>query len=76
MQKIIGVDLDEVLSETIDQVLEINNNEVNGLKINKKDVNNYYLHEIEQLNLSIEDAVEFFDKLWNSDKKWEIKAIE
>lgn len=75
MQKIIGVDLDEVLSETIGQVLEMNNNEINGIKITREDVNNYYLHEIERLNLSIEDAVGFFDKLRNSDKKWEVKPI-
>lgn len=76
MQKIIAVDLDEVLSETIDQVLEVNNYEINGIKITKEDVNNYYLYEIERLNLSIEDAVGLFDKLWNSDKKWEVKPIE
>lgn len=76
MQKIIAVDLDEVLSETIDQVLEVNNYEINGMKIVKEDVSSYYLHEIERLNLSIEDSVGLFDKLWNSDKKWEVKPIE
>lgn len=76
MQKTIAVDLDEVLSETINQVLEVNNYEVNGMKIVKEDVSSYYLHEIERLNLSIEDSVGLFDKLWNSDKKWEVKPIE
>lgn len=49
--KIIAVDLDEVLSETIDQVLEVNNYQVNGMKITKEDVSSYYFHEIERLNL-------------------------
>ncbi len=73
--KIIAVDLDEVLSETIDQVLEVNNYQVNGMKITKEDVSSYYFHEIERLNLWIEDDVEIFDKLWNSDKKREVKPL-
>jgi len=74
--KIIAVDLDEVLSETIDKVLEVNNYEVNGMKITKKDVSSYYFHEIERLNLWIGDDVKLFDRLWNSDKKREVKPLE
>lgn len=74
--KIIAVDLDEVLSETIDQVLEVNNYEINGIKIVKEDVSSYYFHEIERLNLGIEDDVKIFDKLWLSEKKREVKPVE
>lgn len=42
--KMIAVDLDEVLSETIDGVLAVNNYEINGTKIQKENIKNYNLH--------------------------------
>jgi hypothetical protein len=74
--KIIAVDIDEVLSETIDAVLEVNNYEINGMKITKEDLTSFYFHEIEKLNISTEDSVKVFDKLWDSEKKREVKPIE
>lgn len=74
--KIIAVDLDEVLSETIDGVLAVNNYEINGTKIKKENIRNYNLHWNEELKLNKDDDLKIFDKLWNSDKKREVKPVE
>lgn len=74
--KIIAVDIDEVLSETIDAVLEVNNYEINWMKIAKEDVSSFYFHEIERLNIWIEEDVKIFDKLWLSEKRRDVKPVE
>nr|MDD3720157.1 hypothetical protein [Candidatus Gracilibacteria bacterium] len=57
-KKIIGVDLDEVLAETLDRCLEYNNYMIGNLKISKDNVRDYYLHKKYEINL--EDSVEWF----------------
>lgn len=57
-KKIIWVDLDEVLAETLDRCLEYNNYMIGNLKISKDNVRDYYLHKKYEINL--EDSVEWF----------------
>ena len=45
-QKIIGIDMDEVLSETIDGVLEFNNYHFNNIPITREDITNYYIYHM------------------------------
>lgn len=76
MNKIIAVDIDEVLSETVDAVLEVNNHEINWMKITKEEVSSFYFHEIERLNIWTEEDVKIFDKLWLSEKRRDVKPVE
>lgn len=60
MQKIIGVDLDEVLSETIDGVLKFHKYQINGIEAHKEDISDYYIFNIEKYKLTKEDAIKYF----------------
>lgn len=60
MEKIIGVDLDEVLSETIDGVLKFHNYEINGIPAHREDITDYYLWDIDRYNLKQEEGVKYF----------------
>ncbi|MEI8008547.1 MAG: hypothetical protein WCI00_03895 [bacterium] len=48
MEKIIGIDLDEVLSETIDGVLKFHNHIINGIPASKNDISAYYLRDVDK----------------------------
>jgi len=74
--KIIWVDLDEVLSETMDFLLEKNDNKIGDYKIIKEDIKDYYIHKIPDLDLSVEEAIEWFQIPMNNDIiNLEIKAV-
>ncbi len=60
MEKIIGVDLDEVLSETIDGVLKFHNYQINGIPAHREDITDYYLWDIDKYGLNQEDGVKYF----------------
>lgn len=60
MEKIIGIDLDEVLSETVDGVLKFHNYQINGIPAHKEDISDYYIFNIEKYNLNKEDAIKYF----------------
>lgn len=74
--KIIWVDLDEVLSETMDFLLNKNDNKIGNYKIVKEDIKNYYIHKIPNLDLSLEEAIEWFQIPMNNDIfNLKIKAV-
>lgn len=58
---IIGIDIDEVLSETLDFAIAHHKGKIAGIPIKRDDVKNYYLpdNEIFQ-DVSQEEAVNFF----------------
>lgn len=60
MEKIIGIDLDEVLSETVDGVLKFHNYQINGIPAHKEDISDYYIFNIQKYNLNKEDAITYF----------------
>ena len=65
--KIIWVDLDEVLNELLNYVLEYNDYKIWSYEINRSDIKDYYIHKMEGVNISPEDAIEWFKKpmLWD-----------
>lgn len=60
MQKVIGVDLDEVLSETVDGVLKFHGYQINGKPATRDDITNYYIFNIEKYGLSKEEGIRYF----------------
>ena len=60
MQKTIGVDLDEVLSETVDGVLKFHNYQINGIPAARSDITAYYLWDIDKFWMTKEDWVKYF----------------
>jgi len=60
--KIIWVDLDEILAELLDYLLEYNNYKIWNLDIKREDVKNYYMHKMPELDISLDEAVSWFRK--------------
>ncbi|PJA49087.1 MAG: hypothetical protein CO170_00600 [candidate division SR1 bacterium CG_4_9_14_3_um_filter_40_9] len=75
MEKIIGVDLDEVLSQTLDDALKYNKYMFNGIPIKRKDVLNYYIHQIPKYNAGVEDSKQWFDNFLASKKANSLKPV-
>lgn len=60
MEKIIGIDLDEVLSETIDGTLKFHDYQINGISAHKEDISDYYIFNIDKYSITKEDAIRYF----------------
>jgi len=74
--KIIWVDLDEVLAELLDYILEYNSYKIWSYEINKEEIKDYYIHRIENLNITAEEAIEWFRKPMLEDiKNFKVKPI-
>ena len=58
--KIIWVDLDEVLSELLDHILEYNNNMIWKQAINRNEVTDYYVHRMDNVDITLEEAIDWF----------------
>ncbi|HEY6437006.1 MAG TPA: hypothetical protein VIY47_10470 [Ignavibacteriaceae bacterium] len=55
MTKIIGIDLDEVLAETLDKILEDNNYILAGKEVSREDILDYYIFNNKHLNISLDE---------------------
>lgn len=75
MKKIIGVDMDEVLSETLDDALKYNKYMFNGIPIKRKDVLNYYIHQMPKYAADDIYAKRWFDNLLASKKANNLKPV-
>lgn len=74
--KIIWVDLDEVLAELLEFVLEYNDYKIWSFEINRNDIKDYYIHRMEWLNITAEQAIEWFRKPMLEDiKTFKVKPI-
>lgn len=62
MTKVIWVDLDEVLAELLDLILEYNNYKIWNYSLNKNDIKYYYIHKMDNLDISLEEAISWFRK--------------
>jgi 5'(3')-deoxyribonucleotidase len=60
MNKIIAVDLDEVLAETIYALLKKHNGKIANVKMSWDDFSSYNLWEIKKLNITKNKAVTIF----------------
>ena len=49
MQEIRGIDLDEVLFETMDGLLDFHNHQINGIHVTREDITDYHIHKIKKL---------------------------
>lgn len=73
--KIIGVDLDEVLAETVDYCLFYNKNKICWKTVNKEDIKKYYIHHMVEYDISKEEAIEWFRNPMIDDINLEIKPV-
>lgn len=60
--KIIWVDLDEVLAELLDYILEYNNYKIGEHTIDKNKIKDYHIHLLPELNVTKNEAIEWFRK--------------
>ena len=75
MTKIIWIDLDEVLAESIDKLLEDNNFILWLKKVTKDDILTYHLADNKHLNISLEESIRYFHNTYLNDKKYGIKTV-
>jgi hypothetical protein len=75
MKEIRGIDLDEVLFETVDQLLVFHNYKINGKKINKEDISDYHIYIIKEFNINKEDAVNWFSSFSSSEDVHKTKPV-
>ncbi len=73
---IIWIDLDEVLAETVEKLLEDNNNIIWNKKVSKEDIKDYYIFKMKELWLTPEQAIELFRKVLAEDKKYKIRPVD
>ena len=73
---IIWIDLDEVLAETVEKLLEDNDNIIWNKKVQKEDIKDYYLFKIEELWLTPESAIELFRKVLAEDKEYRLQPVK
>lgn len=76
MTKIIWIDLDEVLSETIDQILEDNNFFLWNTRVKREDILDYYIYRNKNIDLSLEEAVKLFHWVYINDEGLKIKVVD
>ena len=60
MEKTIGIDLDEVLSETIDGALKFHNHQINWIPASRNDISTYYLRDIDKFWMTKEEWIKYF----------------
>lgn len=72
--KIIWVDLDEVLSETLDYLLEYNNYMIWPYPLKREDVKDYYIYRMDHIDISLETAIDWFREPMINDT-WVSKVI-
>lgn len=76
MKKIIWIDLDEVLSETVDGVLKFHNYQINGKLANRKDISSYYLWDIKKFKLTKEEWIKYFKSFLDSKDRENILPVQ
>jgi uncharacterized HAD superfamily protein len=76
VDRIIWVDLDEVLAELLDYILEYNDNKIWDYVINKSDIKDYYIHKMEWIDLTLEQSIAWFkDAIISDVDNYKIKAL-
>lgn len=74
----LGVDIDEIVSDSVDAVLKDVNYTLNGVTFTKEEISNYFLEEIPKLKqawVTAEQAKNMFDNFMMSDKVLAVKPI-
>lgn len=76
MKKILWVDLDEVLAETVNEVLKYHDYKVKWQPIFRNDISDYYISNIPKYNLVKEDAITFFGSVLTSPARENILPVQ
>lgn len=76
MRKIIWIDLDEVLSETVEHALKANDYKICWIPIRKEQINDYYIFRMKEFEWMQQEAVDFFGDFLLSEKAKEIKPVD
>ena len=75
MNKIIWVDLDEVLAETFCHIFEYYDNKLNWKLIEKKLITHAYICNISKYNITYEESIEWYRKPLIEDINLEVKPV-
>ena len=75
MTHILAVDLDEVLSESLDEVLKFHDYKINGIPVQKSDISNYYIFESSEYEMTVEEGVKYFSEVLYSDAHKGIQPV-
>lgn len=77
MQKIIWVDLDEVLAEFVDYALVHHDYKIYWKKVKRDDIVDYYIHKIVEYDLDAKQSMDWFRSAMLGDAdKLEVKPVE
>lgn len=68
MEKIIAIDFDETLVETIEWALSFNNFQINWIAVTKEDIEDYYIHNIPKFNITLDESIYRFNSFLDSEK--------
>lgn len=66
MKEVRGIDLDEILFETVDQALEFHDHKINGKEVSKKDISDYHFYKVKEFGINKEDAIKWFSDFLHS----------
>lgn len=75
MQKIIWIDLDDVLAETLNQVLEDNSYILWWKVVSREDILHYHLSNNKHLDISYEQSKIYYYNTYLKDKDYNIKIV-
>ena len=75
--KIIWVDLDEVLAETVDFCLKFNDYKIWNKSLKREDIIDYYIHQIKWFDIDLQWAIDWFNiPIANDIEKLEIQPVK
>ncbi len=76
MSKIIWIDLDEVLSETVEHALKANDYKICWIPIKKEEIKDYYIFRMKEFEWMKQEAVDFFGDFLLSEEAKDIQPVE
>lgn len=76
-KKVIWIDMDEVIAETIDWLLKFYNNSINWVYLTKDLIDDYYIENIPHLNLSRKQSFDLFYNFFEAEiENFHTKPVE
>lgn len=75
MTKIIWIDLDEVLAETLDQILVNNNYILAGKTVSREDILDYYIFNNKHIWIEIAEAKKIFQEVFTNHNAYNIQKV-
>lgn len=76
MKEVRAIDIDEVLFETIDQILEYHGYRINNQKITKNDITDYHIYKVKKFNINKENGVQWFHGFLQSEEVHKIQPVQ